>query len=477
MRKLQMLFAVMMVAFGTAIFSAVPAAAQSECTAATPCEINIWIIFSDHRYDWAVDTGNRFMKEYPQFKINFIQQKNYDESIKNYVLAKEQGTVPTIIQTYEIGTQFSLDSGYFKFADDIIAGRSDVLGQPVNFDDILPVIANYYTLDGKWASVAWNTSTAIMYNNMDILNKVGVTEPPKTWGEFEEVCAKLQPLVDAKEIDGCASWALDDWYTEQWMAQQNELMVNNDNGRTSRATEVLVNGEGMVNIAKFYQDIYAKKFYVYTGLTKGDESGQLFGAGRTAIFLNSSAGARGVMAAAKEANVNVVTSPMIYNEEKGYTGNILGGATMWISNGLTPEVEDGAMAFLLFFSNTENSASWHTASGYVPVRLSSVELLQNLKPGNDILWNIQDKMREDIPGTNWYADNPAFLTASTQLNNSQITYATRGALLGTYVETRPIINQALEDLMINGGDPAEYLTNTKVQLDQMLQEYNDLNAP
>src|SRR5262249_8505810 len=151
-----------------------------------------------------------------------------------------------------------------------------------------------------------------------------------------------------------------------------------------------------------------------------------------AIYLNSSAGARGIMAAAAEQKVNIVTSPFVYNEAKGYTGNILGGATMWVSDGLDKEVEDGAMAFLLWWSNTENAASWHTASGYVPIRNSSLDLLKNLKPGNNILWNIKDKKREDIPVANWFEANPAFATATNQLNASKDTPATRGALLGTF---------------------------------------------
>ena len=475
MRKLKSLLTLVVLVMSIAALGAVPAAAQDKCTKEAPCQIDIWIIFSDHRYDWAVDAGNRFMEKHPEFKINFVQQKSYDESIKNYVLAKEQNQVPTIVQTYEIGTQFSLDSGYFKFADDIIAGRTDVLGEPVNFDDILPVIRNYYTVNGKWASVPWNTSTAITYSNMDILNKVGVTEPPKTWAETMAVCAKLQPLVDSKEIDGCATWEIDDWYFEQWMAQQNELFTNNDNGRSARATEIRVDSEGALNIMKFYQEMYAKKYYVYTGLGKNGSS-QVFSSNKAAIFINSSAGARGIMAAAAEQKVNIVTSPLIYNEAKGYTGNILGGATMWVSDGLDKEVEDGAMAFLLFFGNTENSASWHTASGYVAIRQSSLDLLTNLKPGNDLLWNIKDKKREDIPSTNWFETNPAFATATNQLNASKDTPATRGALLGTFVETRPIINAATEDLMLNGGDPAAYMAKVKVQLDQMLQEYNDLHS-
>ena len=59
---------------------------------------------------------------------------------------------------------------------------------------------------------------------------------------------------------------------------------------------------------------------------------------------------------------------------------------------------------------------------------------------------------------------------------SKDTPATRGALLGTFVETRPVINKAIEDLMLNGSDPAAYMATVKTQLDAMLKEYNDLNS-
>lgn len=476
MNKRKVMVVVTVLVLIAALLSVVPVFAQTKCSKETPCPIEVWVIFADHRYDWAVDAANRFNELYPQYKVTMVQQKNYDEVIKNYVLAKEQNKVPAIAQIYDIGTQFSVDSGYFKFADDIIAGRKDVLGQPVNFDDILDVIRNYYTVNGKWASVAWNTSSTIMYNNMDIMKKVGVTEPPKTWGDLKALCQKLQPMIDSKELDGCATWSIDDWYTEQWMAQQNEFLVNNENGRKERATEVLATGEGMVNITKFYQELYAKKWYVYTGIRKDTEAAQIFGTQKVAVYMTSSAGARGILAVAKDKGVNVVTSPQIYNEGKGYTGNILGGATMWVSNGLDKEVEDGAMAFLLWFSNTENAASWHTASGYVPIRKSAFELLQNLKPGNNLLWNLKEKKREDIPGTNWFQDNPNFATASNQLSNSKVTNATRGALLGTFVETRPILEKAIEEAMLSGNDPLPILQKAKDDADKILKDYNELHS-
>ena len=169
---------------------------------------------------------------------------------------------------------------------------------------------------------------------------------------------------------------------------------------------------------------------------------------------------------------------MAYNQDApdGWVGNILGGATMYISNGLAPEVRDAAMAFLLFFSNTENSASWHTASGYVPVRNSSIELLKNLEPGNELLWDIPSGERVDIEVADWYAANPNFLTASTQLGNSTVNNATRGSTYGTFQQSRPYYSGVVEEYMLNGGDLDAMIAETNAELTELLQEYNFLFA-
>ena len=109
------------------------------------------------------------------------------------------------------------------------------------------------------------------------------------------------------------------------------------------------------------------------------------------------------------------------------------------------------MAFLLFFSNTENSASWHQTSGYVPVRNSSIALLE---------------------GQGWYEANPNFLTASIQLGESQVTIATQGAIFGTFVETRNIITQAIEDAMLTDGDVGEIMAKAEAEANVLLEEYN-----
>jgi len=471
-------FVAMLFVMVATLLAVIPASAQTECTADSPCEIEAWIAFSDHRFDWAVDTANRFNELYPQFNVTMVSVADYDTIVNNYTLAREEGNYPEIVQLFDAALQFAVDTNWFDYAADIIGDREDVLGQPVNFDDIIPVIADYYTVDDVWASVAWNTSTSIGYYNMDLLNEVGITETPETWADILTACEALQPLVDNGTISACASWPMTGWFIEQWLAQQNEYMVNNENGRLERATEFNLDSDAFRAIAEFYRTLEENDYFIYEGYEQWGPTTQNFGNELVAIHISSSAGARGISEAADAAGFTLATNFMPYNQDApgGWTGNILGGATMWVSNGLSEEVRDGAMAFLLFFSNTENSASWHTASGYVPVRQSSIDLLQDLEPGNEILWDIENQTRIDIEAEDWYAAFPNFLTASNQLGESTVNNATRGSTYGTFQQSRPIYTGVIEEYMFNGGDLDALIADAEATLNEMLEEYNFLFA-
>lgn len=415
-------------------------------------DINVWIAFTDFRLDWAKERAAEFTEMFPQWNIVIQEYTDYEPLLDAYTLAQEQGNPPQVIQLFEVGTQFAIDSGWFKPVNEIINGREEVNGVPVDFDDIIPVISSYYSVDGEWASVAWNTSTPIFYANKTMMDKIGLETIPATWQDIEAACELFQPMVDAGEITGCITWPNHGWFFEQWLAQQDTLLVNNVNGREGRATEVDLTSPAALNIAQWHQDMYNKGYYAYSGVQR-DWTGtvQAFSAQQLPFIMTSSASAGGITSSALENGFEVITSLMPHDAEVPYTGNILGGATMWITDGLDSNVEEGALTFLLWFSNTENSADWHKISGYVPIRQSSVDLLES---------------------EGWYEENPNFLVASTQLANSQVTPATRGAIFGTFVETRNVITQALEDVMLLGGDPMEILSKAQEEANALLEEYN-----
>ena len=117
-RKLVLLLFVMVVATGA--FS--PALAQDVI------ELEAWVAFSDHRYDWAVDTADRFNALHDDINVNMVSVVDYDTIVNNYTLGREDGTYPEIVQLFDAALQFAVDSHWFSYAEEIIAGEKKCWG-------------------------------------------------------------------------------------------------------------------------------------------------------------------------------------------------------------------------------------------------------------------------------------------------------------------------------------------------------------
>jgi len=118
-------------------------------------------------------------------------------------------------------------------------------------------------------------------------------------------------------------------------------------------------------------------------------------------------------------------------------------------------VEDGALSFLLYITNTENAASWHQATGYIAIRQSAIDLLTE---------------------QGWYDENPNFRVASDQLAASQITPATSGALMGDFPTIRTVVTQAIDTVLLTDEPVEEVLAAAAEEANAILSEYNLLNA-
>jgi sn-glycerol 3-phosphate transport system substrate-binding protein len=135
---------------------------------------------------------------------------------------------------------------------------------------------------------------------------------------------------------------------------------------------------------------------------------------------------------------------------------LIGGASLWLSSGLSTEVEDGALTFLVYFTNPENAADWHKISGYIPITNAAIKLLED---------------------EGWFDENPNSRVASDQLAASQATTATAGAIVGAFPAIRNEVTAAIEDVLVNGTDVTEALTKAQDNANALLEEYNLLNAP
>ncbi len=432
------------------LLGVMPAAAQ------TKIDVPVWIAFTDAiRLGWAQDRAAEFNAMHPEYNVTVQGYANYEELFAATALAAEQGSLPAVVQYFEVATQNARDSGYFKSIADALAGRTEVLGHEVNLDDFIAPVSAYYTLDGKFTSMPWNTSSAIWFSNMNYLNAAGV-EIPSTWAEVEAACEAIMALENAPEY--CFTFPNHGWFFEQWIAQQNGVYANNDNGRSARATEVLLGGEAGVALLNWLDDMAAKGYLYYSGAQGGASWGtvdQAFQSQQVAMAAYSSSDTAVYTQTGIDNGFEVVASFLPYNQETGWTGNLIGGASLWLVDGLAPEVEDGALGYLLYITNAENAASWHQVTGYIAIRQSAIDLLTE---------------------QGWYDENPNFRVASDQLSQSTVTVATSGAILGGFPSIRNVVTQAVDTVLLTDQPAEAVLANAIASANAILTEYNLLYA-
>ncbi len=421
--------------------------------------IGFWVAFSDEaRLGFTEDKAAAFNAAHPEYNIEVTSFASYNDAFDAAVLAVDSGDPPGVIHFFEAATRQALDavdsSGnpIFKSVTEAIGDRTEILGEPVVLDSVVDAARNYYTVDGSFYSMPWNTSSAIMFSNTDMLDAAGVTEIPETWAEVEAACEAVLALPDAPSA--CITWPNHSWFVEQSLGQQGELLANADNGRSDRATEVFLDSPGMVDYVSWWKDIADKGYYTYTGVQRDwDGTANAFLAQEVAMLIYSSSDTTFLTTEGAAAGFNVEASFMPYNGDSDYVGNLIGGATLWMLDGMDPVAEDGALAFMNYFSNPENAAEWHQITGYIPITQDAVDLLQ---------------------AEGWYDESPNSLVASEQLAAAQNTPASLGALLGNFVAIRDVITLAIEDILVNDLDVATRLAQADEEANKSLSEYESL---
>ena len=421
--------------------------------------VNMWIAFTDNRLDWTREVAAEFNSLIDGYEIVVEGYPDYESLFDATLLAVDAGTPPAIVQYFEAATtdaQDAVDSSgkpIFTSVEQAIGGRSEILGQSVILDDVVDSAKNYYTLDGEFKSMPWNTSSAIMFVNRTMLDAAGIEGTPTTWDEVESFCADF--LASDVATDSCITWPNHSWFIEQSVAQQGADLVNNSNGRSERATEVIVDSDAMVDYISWWSGLNNDGTYVYTG-TQRDWGGtyDLFAAQGVPFLIYSSSDTTLLTDEGKNGGFEVEAAFMPRNGDRTSDGgNIIGGATLWLVDDLSDEETDVALAFLNFLNNAENAAEWHRVTGYIPITNASIDLLE---------------------AEGWFDANPNSRVANEQLAAAPASSATAGALMGNFVSIRNVITEAVEDILVNDQDVQARLAVAQEESQRLLDEYNAL---
>ncbi|HST48812.1 extracellular solute-binding protein [Jatrophihabitans sp.] len=408
------------------------------------------------------EIARAFEREHPDYRIELVEcpYLSLPEKVNR---AAQRGHRPAIVQYYFTSTQVARDmrtdtgEPLFTPVQRAIGGRTEILGHPVVIDDLLPAARAYYSIGDELLAIPPFVSTTLLYTNTSLLSECGVPEVPRTWAELTEACRKLAGRTGA--VDPGVSWPNGGWIFQQAVAQQGAVLVAPDNGRTDRAKQVQLDSPAMLAFVHWWRQLYLDGFYYYSGVRAVDAGAgeawvrnyQAFAEQRVAFVLSTSVEAERMVQAGRQGGFEVTASPMPYNDEVPYAGNVLGGDALWLGNGLDEATRDGALAFMQYLLTPEHAATRHKTTRFSPVTRSSIELLE----------------REG-----WFDANPHQRVALDQLDASDDSFAAAGALLGDFAGLHDVLTQAMDDVLICGADPDQRFAEASLKAQQQLDEYN-----
>src|SRR5690348_12417618 len=139
---------------------------------------------------------NKFNTSQTKYYVEGIQQPNYDDTINKLNTSLAGGSLPSLVQVYDIGTQRMIDSKRIIPVQDFVEKDN----QQALVKDLEPAVASYYTVNGKLYSMPFNSSAPVLYYDKNAFKEVGLDpdKPPQT---YDEVFAAAQKLVK-KDANG-----------------------------------------------------------------------------------------------------------------------------------------------------------------------------------------------------------------------------------------------------------------------------------
>ena len=378
----------------------------------------------------------------PDIEVIEQYQGSYDDAITKLKSAVTSGQGPEIMQLYDIGTRWMIDSGYAVTMQEVIDRNG------YDTTQLEPNIAGYYTVDGTLYSMPFNSSTPLMYFNADLLTAAGLdaANPPKNMEELKAACETLTK----GDVTGM-SFRVYSWFFEQYCSKQGMPFANNDNGRTEAATAVAFdeNGAG-VTFMNWISDM--NKSGLNANFGRDDTATvSAFAAGKIGFIFGSTASLTSILKAVNGAfQLGTASMPDLVTGTNG--GVSIGGGSLWMMNKGDDATKDAAWQFIQYAVSPEVQVAWHKATGYFPITVKAYDL---------------DSMKTHLEA------NPLFKTAIDQLHASSV--EAHGALLGVFTEARGIIESNWENMIGGTMTPEQVIAESATAINSAIEMYNFAN--
>ncbi|WP_171101817.1 MULTISPECIES: extracellular solute-binding protein [unclassified Ruegeria] len=405
-------------------------------------EITFWHAMGGQLGETVNQLAEDFNASQDDYKITPVFKGSYEETLTAGIAAFRAGEQPNIMQVFDAGAATVIGAkGATIPVQDLLADN----GVDFDINDYIAGVRYFYAdSDGKMIGMPFNSSTPILYYNVDALEKAGVT-PPKTWEEFQEVTAPA--LKDAGYI--ALSQSHLPWiFTENFFSRHNLQFASNNNGYDGTDTEIMIDHPAIKAHFTALTDWQDKEFFEWYGTGWGDNA-KPFEDGEVAMWLGSSGSFGGLVA--KDLGFEFSATMLPYWEAVAAepTQTFIGGAALFAMAGKSDEENKATAEFFRFLTAADTQYFWHEATGYVPITNAAYALA-----------------KED----GHYEKFPAAEVGIEQLSLPAGEF-TRGYRMGFYVQIRDVMNREYGRILTGETTVDEAFATIQEEANQLLERF------
>ncbi|HMH50698.1 MAG TPA: extracellular solute-binding protein, partial [Candidatus Acidoferrum sp.] len=375
------------------------------------------------------------------YEVKAIFKGSYPETLNAAIAAYRAKQPPHVVQVYEVGTQTMLSSGAVYPVYQLMKDN----GIAIDWNDLIGPVKTYYSQGGNLSSMAFNSSTPILYYNKDHFKKAGLPDKaPATWDEVEAMAKKLQAAgVKCPASSGWPSWVL----VENMHAWHDQPFADHSNGFDGLATTLSINGAFGVKMMDLLARGVKEGWFTYHGRLNKAEANM--GAGECGIFMTSSAYI-GNLTRVSEGKFTWGTGflPRMAGFPQG--NSIIGGATLWVLKGAKADDYKGVAQFFKHIASTENQAWWAGITGYLPISNAAVKAME---------------------ASGVYQKNPHLKTSVNQMTSGKTTPNSQGIRLGNYASIRDAIEEQMELIFSGKKTSKQGLDDAVAKSREILKEF------
>nr|WP_170439766.1 extracellular solute-binding protein [Ruegeria arenilitoris] len=382
-------------------------------TVSAEVEITWWHAMGGALGDTVNQIAEDFNASQDDYKITPVFKGTYEETLTAGIAAFRAGEQPNVLQVFDAGAATVIGA---KGATVPVQDLLEQDGVAFDIEDYISGVRYFYAdSDGKMIGMPFNSSSPIMYYNVDALEKAGVT-PPKTWEEFQTVTA---PALKEAGYIGLSQSHLPWIFTENFHSRHDLPFATNDNGyEGADGTKILVNNDAIKAHFSAVKDWKDNGFFEWYG-TGWSDNQTPFEEGKVAIWLGSSGSFGGLSKKDLPFEFSATFLPYWEAVTKEPKQTFIGGAALFAMAGKSDEENKATAAFFEFLTKPETQYMWHRETGYVPITTAAYEMAK---------------------GDGHYDRAPAAEVGIKQLS-LPAGENTKGYRMGFYVQIRDVMNR------------------------------------